>query len=382
MAKGRRRGRQEGSIYQRGDGRWTAAVNCGWKNGKRVRKQFYGKTRKDVQDQLAKALRDQQLGLPVRVEKQSVERFLSSWLANTVKSQVRPKTYDSYRQLIRVHVIPALGKLELTRLQPEHVQDLMATILSKGRSPRTVQYVRAVLRRALGQATKWGMVPRNVAALVDPPRVVRCEVQPFSVEEIPALMTAFEHDRLGPLYLLALTHGLRQGEALGLHWQDIDLNERTLRVRHALQWNDGQPQFVETKTKQSKRVIALASRVASALQLHRKTQLEARLKAGDKWRDRGLVFCTRTGGPLQGLNVTRAFQRLLERAGLPRRRFHDLRHTAASFLLYKNVHPRVVADLLGHSEIRVTMDLYSHVAPALQREAADQMDALLAAKQA
>jgi integrase len=172
-------------------------------------------------------------------------------------------------------------------------------------------------------------------------------------------------------------------DRFGRSLKDLVLTLEELQsLRHALQWNDGQPQFVETKTKQSKRVIALANRVASALQLHRKTQLEARLKAGDKWSDRGLVFCTRTGGPLQGLNVTRAFQRLLGKAGLPRWRFNDLRHTAASVLLYKKVHPRVVADLLGHSEIRVTMDLYSHVAPALQREAADQMDALLAAKQA
>ena len=157
----------------------------------------------------------------------------------------------------------------------------------------------------------------------------------------------------------------------------MDLNAHTLRVRHALQWIDKKPQLVETKTKQSKRVIALASRVATALHAHRKAQLEARMKAGEKWTDQGLVFTTRTGGPLDGQNVTRDFKRMLKRAGLPIRRFHDLRHTAASFLLYKNVHPRVVADLLGHSEIRVTMDLYSHVAPALQREAADQMDALL-----
>ena len=273
--------------------------------------------------------------------------------------------------------MPSIGRIELSKLEPQHVQDLLGSILEKGRSSRTAQYVRAVLRRALNQATKWGMVPRNVAALVDPPRTVRREIQPFTVEEIPALLGAFDDHPMGALYLLALTHGLRQGEALGLQWCDVDLSGRTLRVRHALQWIDKQPQLVETKTRQSKRTIALASRVATALQAHRKAQLEARMKAGETWVDQGLVFTTRTGGALDGVNVTRDFKRMLKRAGLPIRRFHDLRHTAASFLLYKNVHPRVVADLLGHSEIRVTMDLYSHVAPALQREAADQMDALL-----
>ena len=125
-------------------------------------------------------------------------------------------------------------------------------------------------------------------------------MQPFAVEEVPALLAAFDKDRLGALYLLALTHGLRQGEALGLQWRDVDLNARTLRVRHALQWIDKKPQLVETKTRQSKRVIALASRAVAALQVHRKAQLEARMKAGEKWTDQGIVFTTRTGGPLDG----------------------------------------------------------------------------------
>lgn len=160
------------------------------------------------------------------------------------------------------------------------------------------------------------------------------------------------------------------------------MNTKELRVRQALRWVDGMPQFVEPKTKQSRRTFALADNVVKALRKHRKAQLEDRLLAGADWQQSGLVFTTRTGRPLDGINVARDFKRMLKRAGLPVRRCHDLRHTTASLLLYQKVQPRVVADLLGHSEIRTTMDLYSHVAPALQREAAQQMDALLPAAKA
>ena len=293
------------------------------------------------------------------------------------KPRLRPKSFVSYKQLTEQHLVPTIGKIELAKLTPQDVQELLNEIVKKGLSARTAQYVRAVLRRALNQALKWGLVARNVAALVDPPRIVRHEVQPFAVEEIKELLGLFEQNRLGALYLLALTHGLRQGEALGLRWEDVDLKKKELRVRQTLQWVDGEWQFVEPKTKQSRRGFALTEQIVKALRKHRKVQLEERLLAGGDWKEYGLVFTTRSGKPLDGVNVTRDFKRLLKRGKLPMRRFHDLRHTTASLLLYQKVHPRVVMDLLGHSEIRVTMDLYSHVAPVLQREAADEMDALL-----
>jgi integrase len=207
--------------------------------------------------------------------------------------------------------------------------------------------------------------------------VVTKEVEPFAVAQISRLLGAFEGERLGALYLLALSHGLRQGEALGLKWEDVDLKAKTLRVRHALQWVEGKPQLVETKTKQSKRQVALTDRVLTSLRTHRQVQLEDRLRAGGAWEEHGLVFSTQRGRPLDGTNVLRDFKRMLKKAALPGRRFHDLRHTTASLLMHQNVHPRVVMDLLGHSEFRVTMDLYSHVGPVLQRGAAEQMDILL-----
>ncbi len=304
-------------------------------------------------------------------------QFLAHWLESSAKSQLRSKTFASYGPLTANHIVPAIGTIQLSKLTAQHVQELLNGVARKGLSPRTVQYVRAVLRRALNQALRWSYVSQNVVTLVDAPRVPTYQAVSFAVEDVPTLLKAFEAERLGILYLLALTHGLRQGEALGLRWEDIDFPTKEIRVRQALQWVNREPVFVEPKTKQSRRTFALSTDVAAKLKQHRKAQLQDRLLAGSSWEDHGLVFTTRTGRPLDGINVTRDFKRMLKQADLPVLRFHDLRHTAASFLLFQNVSPRVVMELLGHSGIRVTMDLYSHVAPVLQRDAANQMDALL-----
>jgi integrase len=251
--------------------------------------------------------------------------------------------------------------------------------LAAGLSPRTVQYHHAILRRALGQAHRWGLVSRNVAKLVDPPRVRRPEIRPLTPEQARTLLEAARGDRLEALYTVALAVGLRQGEALGLRWDDIDLDRGWLTVRNALQRLGPGWQLVEPKTARCRRTIALPSVVAAALQSHRTRQLQERLWAGARWQENDFVFASRIGTPLDGTNVTRRFQQLLRRSGLPRQRFHDLRHACASLLLAQGVHPRVVMETLGHSQVGLTMNTYSHVIPALQREAATQMDAVLRA---
>jgi integrase len=325
----RRRKRGQGSIFERGDGLWAGVVDLGYKHGRRVRKTVYGKTADEVGVKLRRIQSDQDNGIPVITERQKVGQFLTHWLENSAKPSVRHKTYVSYKQLLTKHVIPVIGQRELTKLTPQHVQEMLNDIHRDGLSARTVQYVRAVLRRALNQALKWGLVHRNVAALTDSPHVIRKDVEPFSVAEIPKLLAAFEGVRQGTLYLLALSHGLRQGEALGLLWDHVDLKAKTLRVKHSLQWVEKEARFVEPKTKHSRRQIALSERVGKALKKHRKTQLEDRLRAGGDWQENGLVFTTRTGRPLDGVNVTRDFKRMLKSAKLPIRRFHDLRHTTA-----------------------------------------------------
>jgi integrase len=380
---GKRRGNGEGSIYRReSDGIWCTSVDLGYVNGRRKRKVIYGKTRKEVAEKLKVVLRDQQQGLPIVVERQTVAQYLARWLADVVRPSVRPRTYQSYAMHVRLYLTPALGHYQLAKLRPEHVQAMMNQMLEaggkdgQGLSPRTVQYARAVLRRALNQALKWGMVPRNVATLVDPPRSRTPRFTTLTPEQGRMLLDAARGDRLEALYRVALSLGLRQGEALGLRWEDVDLQAGTLRVAVALQRVDGKLQLVEPKTDRSRRTLFLPTALVNALKAHRTRQLQERLLAGDRWRDSGLVFTSRIGTPLEPRNVTRAYKALLTRAGLTDIRFHDLRHSCASLLVAQGLHPRVVMETLGHSQISLTMNTYAHVLAEVQREAALTMDRL------
>ena len=374
MAK---RGSNEGSIFKRKDGRWAATINLGWQEGKRKRKTFYGKTREDVQKKLTAALHTFQQGLPVASEKQTVGQFLTGWLEQSAKPTLRPRTFISYEELVRLHLAPTIGRVPLTKLSPQQVQALMNDKLASGLSPRRVQYIHAVLRRALGQAEKWSLVPRNVAKLVNPPRVQRAEISPFSPEEAREFLSAVRGDRLEALYSVALAVGLRQGEALGLSWKDIDLDAHEITVRSTLQRVGGKFRFLETKTPRSRRTVALPEPTIAALKTHKARQLQERLQMGSAWQDSGLVFTTPFGGPLSDGHVRRQFYRKLEEAGIRRQRFHDLRHACASLLLAQNVHPRIVMETLGHSTIGTTMNIYTHVISDVQRDAAKKMGELL-----
>lgn len=376
-----RRGHNEGSIYKRQSGDWAASLSLGYRDGKRARKTLYGKTRREVQERLTAALRDHQQGVTVRSdERQTLGDFLDRWLVDVAKPSVRPSTFTSYSMLTRRHLIPGLGRIPLAKLTPQDVQAFLNGRLASGLSPRTVQYLYAILRRALGQAVKWSLVSRNVATLAEPPRVERAEVRPLTPDQVRVFLDAAKGDRLEALYTVAVAIGLRQGEALGLVWDAVDLDARQLTVRHALQRVDGVLQLVEPKTRRSRRTIPLPEVAVAALRAHRNRQREERIWAGSRWHDRGLVFTTPIGTPLDGGNVTKGFQRLLGPAGLPHQRFHDLRHAAATLMLVQGVAPRVVMETLGHSQISLTLDTYSHVVGSLQRDAADLMDAVLAAR--
>ena len=215
----RRRGHGEGSIHKRKDGRYVAVVNLGYESGKRRRKYLYGKTRREVQGKLSKALRNLQLGLPAPSDRLTVAGFLDSWLENSVRNILKPRTVESYEMVVRLHLRPALGRVALTKLTPELVQKYLNQKLETGLSPRTVAYHRTVLRSALGKAEKWGQVARNVAKLADPPRVPKNEVEPLSQVEVQQLLEAARGDWLEALYVCAVAIGMRQGELLGLRWQ-------------------------------------------------------------------------------------------------------------------------------------------------------------------
>lgn len=373
-----RRGRNEGTIRRCADGRWEARAVVTASDGRRVRRSFLGRTRAAVTEKLHEALGLEARGTVQPSSRLTVGMFLEQWL-DVVRPRIRPLTFDCYRGIFRRHLEPGLGQLVLARLSPRQVQLFLDGRSAVGSSPRTVAMIRAVLRQALGQAERWDLVTRNVAKLTQAPRVPRHEIRPLTPAEAGRFIEAISGDRLEALYLTALAVGLRQGELLGLTWSDLDLAGATVTIRHALQRIDGRLVLVEPKSATSHRTLALPAIVVQALHEHAVRQRRARLLAGARWRvdPRDLVFTTTVGTPLDGITVTRKFQALLRGAGLPRQRFHDLRHACASLLLFQGVAPRVVMETLGHSQISLTMNTYSHVVQALARDAADRMDSLL-----
>jgi integrase len=370
----RSRANGEGTIYKRRDGRWTARISL--TQGKR--KDFFGKTRQEVADKLTAAMEKRRQGIPMIDERQTVGRYLTSWLVG-VKTSARPKTYVTYEGLVRLHAMPKISQVRLARLSPEHLQNLYTDRLAAGLAAQTVRHLHAVLHRALEQAARWGLVYRNVADLVSPPRVGRHEMTALDAGQSRRLLEAAEGDRFEALYVLALTTGMRLGELLALRWSNVDLDGGSLSVRGTLHRDAGTLAIAEPKTAGSRRHVSLGTVVVEALRRHRVNQTAERLLQGPTWQDNDLVFANEVGKPIEPSNLRRrSFVPLLAKAGLPSIRFHDLRHSAATLLLGQGIHPKIVSERLGHSRVSITLDLYSHVTPTMQQQAADAMDALLA----
>jgi integrase len=376
----RKRGQNEGSIFQReSDGRWCGVISLGWENGRRKRKHFYGVTVAAVQEQLLKARSDHSRGLPVVIERQTVVQFLEHWREQSLKPGAKPRSYESFSTIIEKHIAPELGRIRLDKLSPQQVQSLLNRKLKAGLSAQTVVNIRTVLRSALAQALKWGLVARNAAALVDPPRIVRPKAHALTAEQARVLLDTAREGRFEAIYVLALTLGMRRGEILGLSWSDVDLDNRALRVNQAVQRLKDGLKITELKTERSRRAIALPDGVVRVLKTRRTRQIQERLMAGLRWQSTGLVFTNPNGGPLEPITLHRDYKKLLKASGLPEEtRFHDLRHSAASLLLAQGVQLRVIMELLGHSSIALTANTYSHVMPAAMRDVADRMDAIFA----
>ena len=377
MAK---RGKGEGSIYRRKvDGRWCGSITLGYADGRRNRRVFYAATRKEVYSKLAEANRNHQRGLRPAPEREKVGEFLRRWLEETARHNVRASTYRGYEVALRLHIVPLIGHLKLARLSADDLDGLYGKLLDRELSPKYVRLIHAVVHRALSHAQRRGAVAVNVATIADAPSAPRKEFRTLSPEEASRLLQAALSDRLYGLYVLALTCGLRQAELLGLRWADVDLNGAVLHVRQQVFRLNGQWQFTSPKTKAGRRTVSLSGACVEALRERRLAQNKERLRA-KTWADLDLVFSNRLGNPIEKGNLLRrSFAPLLERAGLPRIRFHDLRHACASILLAANVNPKIVQERLGHSSISTTMDTYSHVMPSLQADAAEEMERQLAA---
>ena len=397
----KRRGRHEGTIYQREDGRWSGALDLGWEQGRRKRKYFYGATRAVVREKLTRALGESQRGGLVDVdERVTVGAYLDHWLTTL---SVRRKTARSYRQFVTLHLKPAIGRVRLTKLSPAMLRTLLAQKEQTGLSPRTVTLIRDVLRIALNQAVTDGAVPRNVAALVKRPKPTRRQGPILTAEQASVFLTRIQATRLAPVVTIGLALGLRLGEVLGLQWSGVDLEAGTAQVERGLETLGCERRLVALKSKESRRTIRLPEIVRTALVDQRRRQRERQLLAGGQWRAEGssFVFTTRDGRPLDGGNVTRDLKRLLVRTWiggetdckhanvvnrqcedchaehLPRLSFHSLRHSCASILLAQGVPVRDVAEILGHSDVRLTLSTYAHVIEAGRDRAAGVMDRLI-----
>jgi integrase len=374
----KKRGNGEGSIYHRKDGRWVGQYLVYTSKGPKYR-YIYGRTRKDVSKKLTKAMADRDGGIIFDAGNLTIGEYLERWLADTVKGTVRTSTFERHEQIVRTHLAPAIGRVKLKTLTPAHVRSVHREKLEEGLSPATVRKIHSTLHKALSQAVADGLVPRN-AADVKAPRPAPDEMRPLSEIEARRFLEAAREtgDRFEALYVLAITTGLRRGELLGLRWDDADLDRGTLRVGRALVREGGRYVVGVTKTKRGRRRVNLTPRTVAALKAHRKIQLEERIRLSDLYEDRGLIFATSVGTPLNPENlVKRSFKPLLSKAALPEIRFHDLRHTCATLLLGRAVHPKIVQELLGHATIAMTLDTYSHYLPSMGDQASGAMgDAL------
>lgn len=362
-------------IVKRKDGRYMARYTVHTPQGPK-RKTVYGRTYKECQQRLAELMGDAARGLTYDAENLTVGEYLTRWLSDAVRDTVRQRTYERYEQIVRVHLVPAIGRVGLARLTPVHIRSLYRAKLDAGLSPRTVQYIHVTLHKALGQAVDDGLIPRNPAASVKAPRPRREEMRPLDREQVRALFDAVKGHRFEALYILAVTAGLRQGELLALRWEDVDLDAGVLRVRRTLSEARSGRIFEAPKSGKG-RSVRLSQTAIDALRKHRTRQLEERMRC-PVWQEHGLVFPSRVGTPLGARRLQRHFKTVLERAGLPQAtRFHDLRHTCATLLLRQGVHVKYVSELLGHADISLTLNVYSHVLPDMGDVAAGAMDAAL-----
>ncbi len=358
-----RRDKGEGSVYERKDGRFVGEYTDA--NGKR--RYISGKNKPDVKAKLRKLLADKDAGLTYDAGRLTVGDYLDQWL-DSIKDSLRSGAFRRYEEATRLHVKPTLGKVKLSRLNSLQLQKLYRTKTDEGLSPRTVQIIHATIRKALKQAVRWSLVPRNVAEGATPPKPIKQEMVSLTSEQMRSLLDTVRGDRLEALYVLACTTGMRQGELIGLQWWDIDLEEGTLRVNRSVYNGAVNP----PKTSAGRRTIRLTKLAIAALKIHRINV--ARTGRIAEW-----VFCTSKGTPLSCHNLhNRSWKPLLKDAGLPHStRFHDLRHSCISLLLSKGVPIKVVSEMAGHSDVSVTLSVYGHVLPDMQSLASEQMDRAL-----
>ncbi|MFE7596002.1 tyrosine-type recombinase/integrase [Streptomyces sp. NPDC057494] len=365
-----------GTITQRKDGRYQAAVYVLQPDGTRARKFAYGKTWAEC-DVKRRALLDKvDNGVPVPTRSMKLSEWLPYWLDNIVKPRRKKTTAAKYEVHIRLYLVPMIGTKRLESLSVADVRRLLVQV-EKKTSAATAKESHRVLRTALTAACREELVSRNVATLVEPPTVAARELSPWSLNETLDFLAAARKDPLYAAFVLAIALGFRRGEVVGLRWENVDLDKREIRVRTQRQRVAGEVYEDDPKGRRRKQTLPLPAICVAPLRWQRLKQAAARERAGEKWTDTGYVFTTRTGQPIEPRNLYRSFTRVAKNADLRVVRLHDARHGTATLLTAAGVPPRVVMEILGHSQIAVTMNVYTHVVQDTQREAVSHMDRLL-----
>ena len=379
MAKSKRRGHNEGSVfYLASRDRWVVDVSVSL--GKR--KRYYFKTKQEAVRKKNEILREVERGTLATGPQRKLGEYLEDWLENVHKDKLRISAYVKYRKLIR-YIIPELGDIWLQKLMPEQVRQFYTKMgkeggaQKQGLSTKTVHEIHGVLHLALENAVRWGYLARNVCDLVDPPSIVSREPTPLTLEQAQALLKSIREYRLEVLLTVAVVTGMRRGELLALRWSNVDFDRKTLLVLHTV---DYIPKYGyvenEPKTKSGKRSISLPAFLVDVLKDQRKKLLERQLKLGEAWENRDLVFPDLHGGYFNPGYLDKLFARLLREAGVPHMHFHDLRHSAATILLAMGVNIKVIQELLGHSDIAITLRVYGHLLPSMQAEAVEKWESV------
>lgn len=374
----RRRGKGEGSVYfDERKALWVGVVDCGLDaSGKRRRKYVRAKKKQEALAKMQKLRSEVEAGLPVPDKTRSTSDYLRWWCQEILPGSVKESTATDYEWVLEKYVIPAVGRRRLVDLRPEDVQAMLRAMEQRGLSPRTAQLTRAILRRALGTAERYGFVSRNVAALTDSPRVDNKRIEDaLTADEASAVLKTVAGDRLEALAVVVLNLGLRKGEALALRWDDVAFDEETITVCGTLKNPKGGGWRIDTpKSRTSKRVLPLTPAVLHALQAHHERQVHEREATITEWTDHGFVFATRVGTPTSLRNAHRWWHGATQKAGIGARRFHAARHTTATLLHEQGVPLEVISAVLGHASLAITADVYTRIGEDVRRSALQKLE--------
>jgi len=399
-ADGTRAPNMSSTIYQDKDGKWHGRVTVGVRDdGKTDRRHVRGKNEAEVTRKVRDLEKARESGRTARTgQAWTLAQWLQHWLDHIAAPAVRENTLSGYRAAVTKHLVPGVGAHRLVRLQPEHLEKLYAKMIARGSAPATAHQAHRTVRTALNEAVRRGYLATNPAQIVKAPRLPHGEIEPYTVDEVKKLIAEAENGRNGVRWVIALALGLRQGEALGLKWPDVNLERGTLTVRRALQrprWRHGcggtcgrkmgghcpervstRATTAETKSWSGRRVIGLPDQLAQLLKDHQKRQDEERDIAANLWQEGGWVFTTPTGGPLNPRTDYTEWKRLLKRAGIRDGRLHDARHTAATVLLLLGVPSRAVVGIMGWSDGSMAMR-YQHLTAEIHKDIAKRVGGLL-----